>query len=176
MTCIYVTNYDPGWDSIINKISELPGKEIILDRTALTGLEYQKLFNLWGAAGYNQDSIKWTNYYATDYGYNIEKQFENILGVTHIRSWISRVDPGYTAPWHYDIDSNEEEYLKLGKLRRFVCFIGEPAVGHISIVENECFYNQANGNIYEWNNYRAWHAGANVGLLPKYQYNFLAYS
>jgi hypothetical protein len=176
MTCSYVTNYDPGWISIINKLSKLPGKEIILNRNVLTGTEYETLFNMWDSAKYNKDSIKWTNYYATDYGFTIEKYFESMLAVTHIRSWISRIDPGYNAAWHYDIDSNEEEYLKLGKLRRFVCFIGEPAVGHISIVENECFYNQVNGSVYEWNNYRAWHAGANVGLIPKYQYNFLAYS
>lgn len=178
MGCKFVTNCanTVDWKDVIDGIKDLPGAVVVPDRSKLNSDEYQALFKLWDSADFNLANVKWINYYPQDLCYNVAAKFEEILGVKHIRSWVSRIDPGYSAPWHYDIDHDEQEYLKLGQLRRFVCYIGEPAPGHISIIEDSCHYLEKEGNIYEWDNYRAWHAGANVGLTPKYQYNFLAYS
>ena len=177
MSCKFVLNCSDliSWQQLVDAIPSTSGKAVLPDKDTLNK-EYQLLYKLWDNAGVNYSSARWKNYYPGEYCTSISDTFEIILGVTHIRSWISRIDPGYNAPWHYDIDDNEKEYLKLGNLRRFICFIGAPAVGHVSIVGRKCFYNEADGNVYEWDNYSAWHAGANVGLVPKYQYNFLAYS
>jgi hypothetical protein len=177
MSCEFVLNCSEyvDWQLIIASISATRGR-IVVPNKDTSDKEYQDLYKIWDAAGLNYSSARWENYYPGDYCKTISSTFETILDVTHIRSWISRIDPGYSAPWHYDIDHDEQEYLKLGKLRRFICFIGDPAPGHISIVNDRSFYNEASGNVYEWNDYRAWHAGANVGLVPKYQYNFLSYS
>lgn len=178
MSCRFVANCSDliNWQAIIDDISHKPGTAIIPDREKLASAEYDALFEKWDNCNFNYSSVKWINYYTEDLCQDVASIFEDLLGVTHIRSWVSRIDPGYSAPWHYDIDDNEQEYLKLGQLRRFVCYIGKPLPGHISIVEDSCHYLEQEGNIYEWTNYRAWHAGANVGLAPKFQYNFLSYS
>lgn len=177
MSCKFVLNCGElvNWQRIINAVSKKKGVSIVPDRSD-TNDEYRALYDLWDSVGLNYEGVKWTNYYPRDYDSSVATILEKELGVTHIRSWISRIDPGYSAPWHYDIDHNEEDYLKLGTLRRFICFIGEPAPGHASFVESQCFCNERSGNVYEWSDYRAWHAGSNAGLTPKYQYNFLAYS
>lgn len=177
MECKFVVNCASliDWPSIICSIKNKPGTSVVPDRKKLSSNEYQKLFDMWDNANFNYSSAKWINYYPEDYGYTISNTFESIVKSKHIRSWISRIDPGYYAPWHWDIDDNETEYLKLGKLRRFICFIGEVHPGHVSIINNSCLHAEQEGNIYEWNSYNDWHAGVNAGLIPKFQYNYLGY-
>lgn len=177
MDCNFIYNCaaELDWKSIIQSIEYLPGAPITPDRNKLTGVDYQNLFQLWDSCNFNYNSAKWINYYAKDYGNDVEKIFERIVKAKHVRSWISRIDPGYCAPWHWDIDNNENEYLKLGKLRRFTCFIGNSHPGHVSIINNTCMHLEKEGNIYEWSNYREWHAGVNAGTISKFQYNYLGY-
>lgn len=166
------------WLSIVTDLTPKKGKEILFDQSAYTAVPgYQELFSKWNSANFNAAAAKWINYYPdTDFSNSVTDKFSEIVGVTHIRSWISRIDPGCCTPWHWDVDDNEEEYLKLGKLRRFICHIGEPDFGHVLLVEKECHYFKANGDIYEWDNYRAWHGGMNCGTTPKFLYSFLGYN
>lgn len=162
-----------NWFDTINLIQNDPGKKIIADKTKLVSPHYQELFSMWDNSNFNYKSIQWVNYYASNYGFDIEEKFANIVDATHIRSWISKIDPGYCAPWHWDIDDNEAEYLKQGDLKRYICTIGNNDPGHFSIVGTSSLHNSKNGDIFLWDNYKEWHAGMNAGLIPKYQYNFL---
>jgi hypothetical protein len=176
----FITNCSDkiNWDSIIEVIINKPGKDLIPDKSLWNDRNpgYGKLFSLWEDANFNLSSAKWTNYYpGKDYDDCISKQFEDLLQVKHIRSWISRIDPGYCTPWHWDTDDKEDEYLKLGKLKRYSCHISKPAVGNIFIIGKQAHYFWEQGDLYEWNNHRAWHAGINVGLTPKFLFNFLSY-
>lgn len=99
-------------------------------------------------------------------------QFMNFVGLkTYIFCWISRVNPGDVAPWHWDITDDPKTIELENKLKRFHCHISEPMPGHVLIVEDQCLYNEKIGNTYQWPKRTSWHAGANAGLTPKYLFN-----
>ena len=102
----------------------------------------------------------------------VAEKFMKFVGMgSYINCWISKVRPGDVAPWHWDITDDEKTLSAKGELRRFHCHIDIPRPGHILIVENDCFYNQEQGNVYQWPDRKSWHAGANAGLTPKYLFN-----
>lgn len=108
----------------------------------------------------------------TQFPIEIAEKFAEFVGLdSYINCWISKVLPGDVAPWHWDI-TDDESTLNAGKdLKRFHCHIDTPKPGHILIVEDHFFYNEAQGNVYQWPDRKSWHAGANAGLTPKYLFN-----
>ena len=88
-----------------------------------------------------------------------------------LETWISRILPGKMAPWHWDTNDKNVEYDSMNKLVRFSCHVSPPTPGHVFIIEDDCYYNQAQGNTYQWPSRRSWHAGANFGVTPKYLFN-----
>ena len=120
--------------------------------------------------------MKWINYYPSiDFDQEIVDRFSSVLGVKVLRAWVSRVDPGWFVPHHWDVDDADQEYLKLGTPRRFTCFMNRAEVGQIIYINDDYLYNQEVGNTYEWNNYKDWHASANCSLSPKFLFNLLGY-
>lgn len=102
----------------------------------------------------------------------IPEKFCEFVGLKSYNScWISRIHIGHFSPWHWDVNDDEVELSRRTDIRRFHCHISPPAHGHILIVENQCFYNQQQGSVYEWPSRKSWHAGMNSGLTPKYLFN-----
>jgi len=161
-----------NWNAVISDLKD--GKVVTVDpeRWNMHNPEYAEILKLWKDSNFNTDSVKWTNYYNTK---EIEKQIAEQVGVTSLRSWISCVEPGYMTGYHYDIDDNEEEYLKLGKIKRYSVFIGEPSVGQLFIMGSNYYYNMEQGSVLVWNDYRAWHNGINGSLSNKYMFHLLGY-
>lgn len=142
----------------------------------LTNSEYDKIYNLWKAANFNPDAIKWINYYpGQHFDQSLVDDIAAYLRVNVHRAWISRVDPGYFSPWHWDVDDNEAEYLQKGSPKRYSIIIGPPAMGHIFILGRDYLYGVPEGAIFKWNNYKEWHSGINAGLTPKFMLHLLAY-
>lgn len=161
-----------NWNLIIDNLKD--GSVVTIDPTRwrMSNPEYKQMLDLWQSNNFNTSSVKWTNYYT--YG-NVETEIAKELLITPLRSWISCVEPGYMTGYHYDIDDNEAEYLKHGKLKRYSVFISQPSVGHVFILDNEYFYNKPQGSILKWGNYRSWHNGINGGLTNKYMFHILGY-
>lgn len=109
----------------------------------------------------------------TNFDVSIVERFVDWVGMDgYTNAWISRVKPGDVAPWHWDITDHEETLEREGlNPDRYHCHVSMPADGHVLIVENQCLYNQAQGNVYKWPSRKSWHAGANAGLVPKYLFN-----
>jgi hypothetical protein len=167
-----------NWYDIVQSISAKPGKAITADQAIwnMGNPEYSKIYDMWQAGNMNMPSVRWINYYPDiDFDQSVSDEFAESVGVTPLRSWISRIDPGYCAPLHYDVDDNEEEYLKNGELRRFTCFIIHPLIGHVMAVDKEYLYSQPLGTIYNWPNYRAWHGAMNAGLRSNYMFHLIGY-
>jgi hypothetical protein len=166
-----------NWDSVINEIKDLPG--VIIDSTKLwneTVPGYSEITNILKNSDADMETVQWINYYpGTDFNKDIVDIFSNYVSTIPIRSWISKVNPGYYVPYHWDVDDNIEEYLKLGNLKRFTCFITESSLGQILMVDTEYLFNQEKGSIYKWDNYNDWHASTNASYLPKYLFHFLGY-
>ena len=161
-----------NWNNIIKNLTN--GKVVTVDpeRWNMSNPEYQKMLDLWKSKNFNTASVKWTNYYDTN---QIETELANELNITPLRSWISCVEPGYMTGYHYDIDDNEAEYLKHGLLKRYSIFISEPSVGHVFILGKDYFYNNTQGTIVKWFDYREWHNGINGGLENKYMFHIIGY-
>jgi len=137
--------------------------------------EYVKILNMWKAANFNLSAIKWTNYYPGQHFPEtvIIEQLEN-LKITHVhRAWISKLDPGFLAPWHWDVDDNEQEYLKRGSITRYTVLIEPMAHGHILIIGDDYYYNKPEGTVIKWSNYKEWHSGINAGMSPSYMLHIL---
>jgi len=160
------------WNKVIDNLKD--GKVVTVDpaRWNMNNSEYAEILRLWKDSNFNTDSVKWTNYYDTK---DIEKELSEQFFVTPLRSWISCVEPGYMTGHHYDIDDNETEYLKLGKIKRFSVFISKPSVGQLFIMGSNYYYNMEQGAVLEWNNYREWHNGINGSLSNKYMFHLLGY-
>lgn len=130
---------------------------------------YDPLFRLWSIAGMNTDAARVSNY-RLEGDHPVTKKMEEILGLTHSESWISRIDPGCVVPYHYDHHIDLRDTSK-----RYICFIDEHQFGQVFMVGDECFYNEAVGNLYEFADVKGIHAGANLGLHPKFLYHFLGH-
>jgi len=161
-----------NWNSVIHDLTD--GRVVTVDpaRWDMNNPEYKQMLDLWKDSNFNTDSVKWTNFYNTK---DIEKDLSEQLGIIPLRSWISCVEPGYMTGYHYDIDDNEKEYLKHGKLKRYSVFISQPSVGQLFVLGHEYHYNKPQGTILEWNNHREWHNGINGSLSKKYMFHLIGY-
>lgn len=167
------------WKSITDTILPLDGEHVSLrhpDNIPISSPHFAKIIKQLDDANYDYNSVDWIDYYpGVHFKDTCTKEFGWIVNHKLCRAWISRVDPGKTAPWHWDVDDKEDEYLKLGKLKRWTCFITEPKVGHSLIIGDKGFFNTPMGTIYEWPTYQEWHCAANCGLEPQLLFHFLGY-
>ena len=60
---------------------------------------------------------------------------------------------------------------KLPPKARYHAHIGAPKFGHVFIAQDQCFYNQAQGDTFKWDDRKYWHAGSNCGLESKFILN-----
>lgn len=163
------------WNSIIASLGK--GKDITVDPSIwnLDNPDYKIIYDQWVAANFNMNSIKWTNYYPGEYPKSIDEYYCEMLELRYLRSWISKIDPGYYAPWHWDADDRLDEYLALGAPHRYSIFISEPDITSVFIVGDQCYANMPQGSMIEWKDFNEWHAGMNAGLTPKFMYHLLGF-
>jgi len=167
-----------SWVDVTSNLLHQTGISITTDpsRWELATPGYLEIYKIWQEACFNPNAIRWTNYYPGKHFPNdIIDQICSHLKIDHIRSWISRLDPGYFAPWHWDVDDNEQEYLSKGEIHRFSIFVEPPTFGHIFILGNDYLINEPEGSIVGWKNHREWHSGINAGLKPKFMLHLLGY-
>ena len=126
--------------------------------------------------GYNESMVEFRHYQSGNhFNKNVEIEFGNLVSATPLMCWISEVRPGKCVPWHWDINPWEEEHKKLGTLVRYFCFISQPQPGHIFVTKEDCYYNESQGTIYQYADIHDWHAGSNVGLVPKFLMTFTGF-
>jgi len=167
-----------NWQDIVDVIKQQSGdvRTIGVEFYKNTDGRFNKIIDLWNQAGYTPEKVEWINYYPEKhFDQTVSEKFAENVGLTHIRSWISCVRPGKSAPWHQDIDDAMEEYLKLGKLYRYSVHIGKPSVGQVMLVDRESFYMVPQGTVFKWPDYMAWHGASNCGFENHYIYHFLGY-
>ena len=160
------------WNSVISNLENGSIVSVDSGRWNLKNPKYSEILKLWTENNFNTASVKWINYYGNK---TVEEEVANRLNLKVERSWISCVEPGYMTGYHYDIDDNEQEYLKKGILKRYSIFISEPDVGHLFILDKEYYYNKPQGSILEWKHHREWHNGINGGLTNKFMYHILGH-
>jgi hypothetical protein len=164
-----------NWSTIISNLKE--GSDVTIDpaRWNLATPGYTEIYDIWRKANFNTNAIKWTNYYPGVHFSNdvINYQVKNLSIKQVHRAWISKLDPGFMAPWHWDVDDNEQEYLKHGPITRYTIIINDMSHGHILIVGKDYYFNRLNNTVIKWSNYREWHSGINAGMEPSYMLHIL---
>lgn len=178
----FIANCDiVDWKTLINSLSLTEGKSITLDINNFNSNDsrYVDIFTKLKNAKFNPSSAKWINYYPDiHYSSDIDLDIKDWLNLKgYHRTWISRLDPGYYAPWHWDVDDNESDYLKKGPIKRFSGFLDTQgsSIAHVFTIGKSSISNTEQGDFYEWNSYNSWHAGMNGGLFPKYMYHILGW-
>jgi hypothetical protein len=165
------------WDSVIDSIAELTGEARTYNKDFYLNVDgrFNEIIEIWKTAGYDKsNSVEWINYYPDKhFDSAVVKQFEEYTGTTCARAWVSKIRPGKYAPYHWDIDDYEEEYLAQGQLVRYTAHPCVPTLGQVLIVEEHLFHNEAQGNVYKWASHHNWHAGGNCSFKPKYLFNYL---
>lgn len=178
---------DVDWDLLIESLGE--PEQIHQPRTTdwpqweameADGNEMTIVFKNWEDANFNMGAINWCNYYSgSAFPNEITSKLATHLGLNGVhRSWISRLNPGTMAPWHFDGEDKVGKWLEKGTPRRFVCTISKPTHGHIFYLgkeEQDYFIASPQGTLFEWNYFREWHSGINAGLTPKYQFHLIGY-
>lgn len=124
-------------------------------------------------AGYTKNnSIEFKHYYPKKhFNQDFIKEIESITNTKNLLSFVSEIQPGKCAPWHWDINPWLHEYPD-GDIHRYVCFIDTPKYGQAFMIEDECFYMETQGNIYKYPSLDSWHAGFNAGLETKFLFTF----
>ena len=172
------------WDEVIANLGE-PDMTHAPETTNWTqwetmeddGNEMKVVFENWKKANFNLAAIRWNNHYAdTSYPTEIEDKLANHLGLKGVfRSWVSKMDPGCMAPWHFDGEDKVGEWLQIGEPQRFVVTMSKPAHGHIFILGEDYYFNNPQGTLFKWDYFREWHSGINAGMVPKYQFHLIGY-
>jgi hypothetical protein len=164
-----------NWPKIIENLKE--GRDVTVDPTNwnLSNPDYKKILDIWEKANFNLSSIKWTNYYpGHSFPEDIVNYYTKELNLNRVhRSWISKIDPGYMAPWHWDVDDNEAEYLTHGSIKRYTVIVNQMASGQILIIGNDYYYNKPSNTIIKWGKYNEWHSSSNAGMEPSYLFHIL---
>jgi hypothetical protein len=169
--------YGDKWNTIIDEIADQEGdvRTYGVDFYINADGRFNEIIDLWKQAGYDKSgTVEWINYYpGKHFNEQVVKDFEDLTGTECAKAWISKIRPGRYAPYHWDIDDHEEEYLAKGSLIRYTCTASKPKSGQVLIVEDTVIHNDDQGTVFEWPNHRAWHAGGNCSFEPKYLFNFL---
>lgn len=135
---------------------------------------YTDIMDTWINSNYDLHKIQWYDYYPGEhFDIEVQNRFANLVNADPRRVFVSELWPGRCVPYHWDVEDKEEEWLQEGSLVRYVCFMDQPKFGHVLILENECYYNIQQHEIYEWHSYKSHHAGTNAGSEPYYLFHFL---
>lgn len=132
--------------------------------------EFETMYARWKNAGYmDLNNFKFTNYrperhFSQSYIYKLS----DYLDLVPLNVWVSSLSPGCVVPFHWDIEAQENEWKKKGELVRYTVFVCEPKIGHVMIVDEDCFHMPKKGSVYRWNKWNDYHIGMNAGLEQKY--------
>lgn len=165
------------WSKTLSAVQNIQGevRTIGVDFYNNDNGEFNEIKKLWNDAGYTPNKVEWINFYPNTHFDDVSQQFAQEVNLTHIRSWISCIRPGKSAPWHQDVDDNMLEYIKLGELVRYTCHIATPAHGQVMMIEKNCYYMIPQGTLTKWDNFDDWHGASNCGFENHYLYHFLGY-
>ena len=146
------------------------------DESIVDGFKIEKL---WKDAGVKSVSAGGSNQWDmfvinNHFDKSIVDKFCNFVNADVTHCWISRLEPGNMAHWHWDTSSisQQSEFDKIPNIVRYCCFISKPQPGHVFMIEDHCFYNQEQGAVWQWPSRTSWHAGTNFGFENKYLFNF----
>jgi hypothetical protein len=162
---------------LVNKLADIKGVEVTEEVIRSYNIDSTEMLKNLNDAKFNKAAIKWINYYPDiHFSNSIVTQFIDLVGAngSH-RAWVSRIDPGYAAPWHWDADEKERDYLKKGPITRYTLFLKDFAPGQIFVLDKDIIVQAKEGEVIKWKSHALWHSAANVSLVPNWMIHLVAY-
>lgn len=173
----YVGNFYSSFDlpALTNTVENIEGDRRVFDGSYfdMSKPGFSNILENWTKAEYDLNSIEWFNFYSgVHFENSISEHFGSLFNAKPIKVWISKILPGKCFPYHWDADTNTSSYIE-GKMVRYQMFIEDYKLGHFFVMDDVTLTGYKAGDVYLWDDYRVWHAGGNIGLEPKYIFNFL---
>lgn len=133
----------------------------------------QEIKNLWESVGYEESSIEWYNYYAgIHFDQLFADKFAEQVNAESLKVWVSKILPGKFFPRHWDVDTDTSKYQDKD-IVRYHMHLKDYEFGHFFVLEDEYIAYHNSGDVYKWKNHKVWHAGGNIGITPKFIFNFV---
>lgn len=164
------------WPAVITQLKTQPGRFRGSDQgdDIHHNPKVAELRKIWVEAGYEGNkAVGWVDY---EIDSDTVNKFASWLNVIPIGGWVTSVPPGYCVPWHADFTDDEEQIVANGTVLRYTCHICEPSWGQVLVLEDHVFHMESQGNAYQWSDWQDWHGGMNMGLTPKFLFNFMGYA
>jgi hypothetical protein len=163
-----------NWDDLILNIEE---EEVLPNLLARSNDDFDPTVSYHMQlknANINWSNVKWTDYNLENTKTDVVDKFSKLVNSRMLRCFISKIDPGVCVPTHWD-EGDVRFYDSANKenFSRYICFIQDPAPGHMMVVENHCFHFMPKGAVYKWSNYTDFHSAANTGFKSYYLFHFL---
>ena len=175
---VYVGNCTTvDWEELIRIVEPQTG--FISPDTALKNHKLDPLFEQLQdlISRYNLNGAEWITYPNDDfYDDKFNKEFGKFINrPNYHRAWVSRVNPGKTVPYHWDIDFNIPNYIKKGPVERYICVMTKPTLGCCAVIGDTPLYDCNVGDVFMWKDFNMWHGSVNASTKTKYQYNYITY-
>jgi len=163
MTIKYLGNY-PNWVNPhhLKIILESEGDKRTAYKTEKE-IEKQEQVSIWSSLGHELKGAEWFMYYYGHLGMSAVTDLQIPIDIDGpFNWWYSKINPGSVFPLHvdtFDVTSN--------KTRRLWIPMQDYQPGHIFIYEGKMLDDYRAGDVYEFENPKAWHGAANIGFEPK---------
>jgi hypothetical protein len=126
----------------------------------------------WLNTGYDMKGVGWNMFYWHHLGMASPDELSLPIDVTadRIEWWFCKINPCSVFPMHVDAFKTECK-----NFRRFSMPMQDYVPGHIFIYEGANLENYQAGDVFEFDNPRAWHGAANISTEPKVSFQFVCY-
>lgn len=176
----FIGNYSKDIDlsAIITEVKSSAGDKRVFDGSYFDMSKggFKEIMDQWLAAGYDMGSIEWFNYYSgQQFNASHTDKFGQLFNAIPVKVWVSEIRPGKCFPKHWDADSDTSEYVE-GKMVRYQMFLEDYKIGHYFLLEDLTLVGYKAGDVFQWQDYKEWHAGGNIGFEPKFIFNFLGFA
>jgi hypothetical protein len=196
MAKYYITNTKDfiDWDQIINDLGTYTGSTYgyhydyenkhthqKISESGEKSLPYHDLRDpngeIYKAFENTKESLEFTAFYVKNgYEKELDEKVESLLNCKIFFSWISKVNPGKCVLPHID---DEEIYhacsvYDKAQLVRYHIHVSKPSIGAAFFIDEECYYFEPQGTVYQWPQIDGIHGGMNAGTKPKFLYHVIA--
>lgn len=126
----------------------------------------------WLKTGYDMKGVSWNMIYWHHLGMQSMEDFKLPIDVKadRVEWWFSKINPCCVFPMHVDAFKTECK-----NFRRFAVPMQDYVDGHIFIYEGKNLESYKAGDVYEFENPRAWHGAGNISMEPKVSLQFVCY-
>lgn len=163
----YVGNFADWIDkSVIETILTSPGDR----RPKTESSQYEsEVEQRWREAGIDPKRLGW-EFYSNEHLGIKHLPLPIDIGKRKYKWWFSKLMPGDLFPLHVDVYPDDRKNIERYWM---ACKDHEP--GHVFISDDFNLKTYKKGDLFKFENFKDWHAAANIGFTPKISYQLVLF-